>query len=333
MASVTEHHNTLVMVQSCFRRLPRLPILFVVILLVGACATAPKEKENHEIGQILKDETGTLDQNLIAKILKEPRRLKSKSRQKWESEIDSRVLWWIHYDSVIDHQRFQRNLDRGENYRLMVQQLLRKNGLPPELYYLALIESGFVTHATSATQAVGIWQFEPETALNYGLKIRANSDDRKHPINSTLASSRYLTKLHRKFKSWYLAIAAYNAGEGRIAHAIRRAHTDDFWELTERGFLPRETMDYIPKFLAAATIGNQLEKFGFTMPRATEPWPEIASVVVRHGEKITSLSNKMGITEEELLRLNPRLLVLLSPAIKGRVRIWVPLKSKRVAVL
>ena len=193
-----------------------------------------------------------------------------------------------------------------------------------------MVESGYVTHATSSTAAVGIWQFMKPTALNYGLGVSPQWDERSHPIAATDAASHYLTDLHRKFDSWYLAIAAYNAGPGRIAKAVRRGKTRDFWKLAERGYLPQETMDYIPKFLAAATIGAHLEQFGFESLRSNQQWPEIASLDLKLKNKkmkLSALAIRTALDEKELLRFNPQLEHALTHAGQKRIRIWVPKES------
>ena len=300
----------------------------IAILILSGCASGPKApQDNPEITQMLEKETGTLDQKLIAKIMAEPPKLKTKSQKKVEGEINKRIRWWMHYYSVRDRERFQRILERGESYRGLVQQLLRESKLPSELYYLAMIESGFVNHATSAANAVGIWQFERPTALNYGLEVKGAMDERKHPISATVAAAKYLNFLHHKFNSWHLAIAAYNCGQGRINQAIREGGSEDFWALAEGGFLPKETMDYIPKFLAAATIGSHLEQFGFQPIRAMNVWPEVAAVTLKRNAKVSQVALKAGISREELLRLNPRLISLLTHAKVKKIQAWVPRTS------
>jgi membrane-bound lytic murein transglycosylase D len=300
-------------------------LLAAVTLVMSACSSAPPE--NHEIGLMLTQEVPSLDQSLASRIMAEPVSLHSKSRVKVEGEINRRVWWWLRYYTVRDRERFKRILERGETYRPLVQQILRQHQLPTELYYLAMIESGYVTHATSTTSAVGIWQFMRPTALHYGLGVDASLDDRRHPIAATQAAAQYLADLHKEFNSWYLAIAAYNCGQGRIRRAIREGHSHDFWFLAERGYLPQETMDYIPKFLAAATVGFHLEEFGFNQYHPLQQWPEVVAVELQPGARLSHVAKQANMSEKELLRLNPRLRQALAHPSRHRVKIWMPTKA------
>jgi membrane-bound lytic murein transglycosylase D len=299
-----------------------------LILALQGCATSnPPPEDNRAIGELLNEDVGNLDQSIASQIMAEPYHGNQKLKAKVQGEIDRRVWWWLRYFSVRERELFTRNLERGENYRPLVEQILRDNKLPLELYYLALIESGFVNHATSSTSAVGIWQFMKPTAGNYGLKTEPNFDQRKHPIAATLAASRYLSDLHRRFDSWYLAIAAFNAGPGRVNKAIRMGHTRDFWKLANGHFLPEETMEYIPKFLAAATIGNHLYQFGFPEMKAQTPWQAVAAVNVKPGITLTKLARLSNLDAHEILRYNPRLDRELKKSRGRSIRIWLPRKG------
>ena len=178
-------------------------------------------------------------------------------------EFNKRVAEWISYFSQKDRERFQRFLDRAEPYREAVENILEENGVPSDLYYLGMIESGFVVQAKSHAKAVGVWQFMRPTGKLYGLGVDAYVDERKDPIRATEAAAKLMRDLYREFHSWYLAMAAYNAGLGRIRGAVKRGHSNDFWELVEKKVLPRETMDYVPKFLAARYIGENPDVFAF----------------------------------------------------------------------
>ena len=140
-------------------------------------------------------------------------------------------------------------------------------GLPQDLIYLAMIESGFNPKARSPVRASGLWQFMAATAHRFGLKVNGRVDERNNPERATEAALAYLTYLHAKFGSWYLAAAAYNSGEGTVSKAMKRVTgrtkgTDaDFYRIAPR--LPRETRDYVPKLIAAARIGNNPERYGF----------------------------------------------------------------------
>lgn len=300
--------------------------------VLSACSTSTK-KDNAEIEAMLDQEVGDVNNKLVSRILEQPKGFKSDSRVrvKVKDEIHQKIIWWMHYYSVRDHARFKRNLERGEQYKPLVQQILRSYNLPPELYYLALIESGYVNHAISSTKAVGIWQFMRPTALNYGLGVDEYIDERRDPIAATHAAARHLIDLHDRFQSWYLAIAAYNCGQGRVQEAIRKGKTRDFWTLVEKRFLPKETIDYIPKFLAAATIGENLAKFHFEELKSKPIWPELQPIDIKLSQKVrgsglhvATIAKQAKLNQKDLLRFNPQLKQVLNHPNLKRVRIWLP---------
>ena len=239
-------------------------------------------------------------------------------------EVNVNVRSWLHYFAIQDRERFQRFLDRGSVYKPMVLQVLRKYGIPTELYYLGLIESGYVTHATSRARAVGIWQFIRSTGHLYGLKADHYVDERMDPIRATESAARYLRDLHDRFNSWYLAIAAYNAGERRISNAIRRSRTRDFWKLARMGILPRETMNYVPKFLAAVIIGNHPEKYGFQRPVPEELYPQLAGIQVPSPVRLADVARLGKVDYLQLKKYNPHLKRGVTPPGRTTYKLWIP---------
>lgn len=215
------------------------------------------------------------------------------------------VAKWARY-FLKNRALFQRYLDRGANYKTLVSTVLEEEGLPPELFYLAMVESGFRPAARSSASAVGIWQFIRATGQRYGLKVNYYIDERKDPVRATRAASRYLASLYRVYQSWELAAAAYNAGENRILSAIMRGHTRDFWELSRRRLLPRETRDYVPKIMAAIQIGQELDKHGFTF-KATNNYGIPIAAKVPGGIRLKDVSALIGVSESSLKELNPHL--------------------------
>src|SRR6185312_16022487 len=158
---------------------------------------------------------------------------------------------------------FEKYLERSEFFIPYIQPLLKQNGMPEDLVYLAMIESGFNNFARSRARAVGPWQFMSATGKRYGLAVNWWVDERRDIRKSTLAAVEYLRDLYTIFQSWELAAAAYNAGEAKVARAVRRFGSKDFWVISRYRFLRPETRDYVPKMIAAAIIEKNREQFGF----------------------------------------------------------------------
>ena len=159
---------------------------------------------------------------------------------------------------------FSRALGRSQAYEEMMKRILREKNLPEELFYLALIESGFNPHAFSRAKASGIWQFVAKTAKRFGLKVDKWVDERRDPEKSTYAAAEYLKSLYGMFNNWDLAAASYNAGEGKVLKAMKRANSQDFWEISQHRYLRKETKEYVPMFLAAVAIASEPQKYGFS---------------------------------------------------------------------
>jgi len=236
--------------------------------------------------------------------------------------INADVQRWIDYFTTKNRERFQRFLERGEKYKPMVSAVLREQGIPTEIFYQAMIESGFATQARSHAAAVGIWQFIRGTGHRYGLRVDNYVDERRDPMRSTIAAAIYLKDLYNVFQSWYLAIAAYNAGEGRIMNAIMKAKTRDFWTMVKMGALPEETMQYIPKFLAATIIGHDPAKYGFDDLKS-EIMPMLVSVSVPSPVRLSDVARVTEIPLAALKEFNPQLLRGMTPPGRPTYRIWV----------
>jgi membrane-bound lytic murein transglycosylase D len=238
-------------------------------------------------------------------------------------QLNDSVQKWVDYFTGPNRDAFARFLNRGSRYRKLVEKCLVEQGIPKEFYYLAMIESGYVTHATSSARAVGIWQFIRGTAERYGLRANGIVDERRDPERATKAAAKYLKDLYNVFGSWRLAMAAYNAGEHRILSAIMKGKNRDFWTLAEKRVLPRETMDYVPKFFAAAIIGEKPEKFGFTVSEEGEPWG-FDVVEVPSPVRLADVANATRVPLAKLKSLNPHLLKGITPSGPSKYALYFP---------
>jgi soluble lytic murein transglycosylase-like protein len=243
-------------------------------------------------------------------------------------EAHHRVRYYINGFCGRLRDFFERALARSGKYRSMMAEILRSEGLPEKLVFLALIESGFSTTAYSRAHALGPWQFIRSTALHYGLAINPWVDERRDPVLSTRAAAAYLKDLHQRFGEWYLAAAAYNAGEGRVGTALKRAKTNDFWRLRNaRHHLKLETRDYIPKFVAAALIGREPEKYGFEEISYEEPW-QFDEVIIDRPLRLETVARMANTNVEVIKELNPALLRNFTPPTHQRFTLRLPAGSQ-----
>jgi membrane-bound lytic murein transglycosylase D len=212
-------------------------------------------------------------------------------------------------------------------YRVVIEHKLEEQGLPKDLIYLAMVESGFDPGATSQRSAGGVWQFIPGAARAYGLEVSHWVDARRDPERAAEAAARLLKDLYVRFGSWPLAFAAYNAGYGAILRSIARYNTNDFWELArhEAG-LPWETTLYVPKILAASVVGHNLKAFGFADVAIDPPW-EFDRVEVASATSFASLARAVGTRPEVIEDLNPEFVCSRIPPDRGPVVMRVPLGS------
>lgn len=202
-------------------------------------------------------------------------------------------------------------LNRSGSFLGMIRETMKKHGLPEELAFTAMIESGFNPVAASHAGAKGLWQFMAATARRYGLRVDGWVDERLDPEKSTSAAAAYLRDLYNLFGSWSLAQAAYNAGENTIARAIRATGSSDFWALARTGFLRRETKEFVPQIHAATIIGREPARFGFApAPPAVLP---VDRVSVPGETDLRWLSANTGIPVDALRSLNPVLVRGITP--------------------
>ncbi|MDI6844856.1 MAG: LysM peptidoglycan-binding domain-containing protein [Candidatus Saccharicenans sp.] len=217
------------------------------------------------------------------------------------------VLKEIKSFQTVERKFFEDAYRRSGLYRPMIVEELKKAGLPEELSWLPLIESGFKPRALSTARALGLWQFIASTGYRYGLKRDRFTDERMDPLKSTRAAIRYLQELHDFFGDWTTAIAAYNCGEIRVQNVIRAQrinYLDNFWDLFTN--LPYETARYVPRFIATLLIIENPEKYGFSLPQL-EPAFDFETVRVQKPVKLATLASRLGISQEILVQLNPEL--------------------------
>ncbi|MCA9422593.1 MAG: transglycosylase SLT domain-containing protein, partial [Nitrospira sp.] len=203
------------------------------------------------------------------------------------------------------HERFQSYLDRFHHYQDLVEPVFRELGLPRELMYLSLVESGFNPRAFSRSRASGPWQFMKGTGRVYGLDVDWYLDERRDPIKSTVAAAHHLRDLYDQFGSWPLALGAYNAGSGKISRAIKKTGTRDFWTIRRSRHIRRETKDYVPRFIAATLIAQNPTAYGFSIPDGDRH--EFEEVLITKRVHLSAVTQETGIPVEELQRLNPEL--------------------------
>jgi hypothetical protein len=212
-------------------------------------------------------------------------------------------------------------LGRSGRFMSMIRETLKKHGLPEDLVFTAMIESGFNPMATSRAGARGLWQFMSATAKRYGLRVDQWVDERLDPEKSTVAAAAYLRDLYNLFGSWFLAQAAYNAGEATIARAIRATGSSDFWTLARTGFLHRETREFVPQIVAATHIGREPHRFGFEPVQHSAP--AVDRVAVPPETDLRWLSASTGIAVDTLKSLNLALVKGVTPP-DGHFELNVP---------
>ncbi len=242
----------------------------------------------------------------------------------WDIDVRSyetreRVMFYVQYFSTQAREHFQSRLARGSRYQPMIRAKLHASGLPEDLTYLAMIESGYDTDAYSKSAAVGMWQFMSRTAREIGMRVDWWVDERRDPAKSTDGAIRFLGELQQQFGSLYLAAAAYNGGPGRVSRGLTQfaselegsAGEDRFFALAERNYLRPETKDYVPKLIAAALIGKQAKRYDMSVD--TQPAFAYDSVFVPAGTTVSAVAKANGATEATLRDLNPFVLRGMAP--------------------
>ena len=240
---------------------------------------------------------------------------------------------WIRYFQTRGREHMERYLARSTRYGELMRSILRDNGLPDDLIYVALIESGFSSRAVSHASAVGYWQFIKSTGRRYQLQITPLVDERRDPVLSTQAASFYFKELYSMFDDWYLALASYNVGENRILRLVKNYNTKNFWELIKKKrALPKETIHYVPKFIAAKLIAENPAAYGFNDIEYEEPL-RFELIRVDYPLDLKRLALSLDLDYDELKVLNPRYRGAVAPHyINGQTELRVPMGKKLVAL-
>ena len=343
----------------------RLLLIFPAVFLLLSCASAPREDitvleprtieqardlshpeidvprdrisaEARAAERMFEDEIDDLTPEEKAELEKEP--LTEAEKEALETEIefdfvlDARETQAMeNYFKLYTHRHrnnFQTWLKRSEMYLPYIKEVFQERGLPEDLIYLPFAESGFNARAYSRAGAAGVWQFMPGTGRLYGLRVDWWIDERRNPFLSTHAAADYLEKLYGDFGCWYLALAAYNAGEGRVGRAMQRSGHENYFDLITGPYLARETRNYVPKFLAILKILRNLEELDFE-PIDWDRAPDYKEIQVPAGTDLIALARASGLDLGEFKEYNPAFRREVSPS-DSSVKAMLP-ESKAMA--
>lgn len=252
----------------------------------------------------------------------------------WDIEVDAyatqeKVAHYMNLFLGTARGRFVERLQRGKQYEPMIREKFRAAGIPEDMYFLGLVESGFDPHAYSRAAAVGMWQFMSSTARGVGLRVDWWVDERRDPMKSTDAAARFIRDLRGQFGSLYLAAAAYNGGPGRVSRGLKKFDDeltavegeDCFFALAEQDYLRAETKNYVPQLIAAALIGKTPEKYGIQLDSVARYAYD--SVMVPSLTPVAAVAKALGVTVREVQTLNPHLLRGVTPP-DAQVAVRIP---------
>jgi Transglycosylase SLT domain len=257
--------------------------------------------------------------------------------QNWEHQVkidvpiqmNKQVRAYLVYFSTERHGTIRNYLARSTRYLPMIKKVFEEYGLPEDLAYLAMIESGFNNKATSPAAAAGMWQFIRGTGLRYGLSVDSYVDERRDPEKSTRAAAQYLLDLYKQFGSWYLAAASYNCGEGRVQRELDQSKNKNFWELSANQCLPTETKNYVPQMIAATIIAKNPEKFGFKNVPYQAPL-KVDQAKVNEPTSLRAVAFAINMQPEDIQILNPALLRGVTPPDSPNYTLNLPPNNKQL---
>ncbi len=251
-----------------------------------------------------------------------------KRAPEWDITVTDheRVDFFIEFLMGKNHDKTRQWLERMGTYGPMIRAELAARGMPQDLLYLAMIESGLNPNAYSRAHAAGMWQFIEETGQRYGLVVNRELDERRDPVKATAAALTYLQEMYDRFGSWYLAAAGYNTGENRVGRIMRertgseRGADEDYWTIWDA--LPRETRDYVPLMLAMGHIAKDPAKYGFHGIEPLEPL-QFDEVTVPPKTPLTEVARAAGADVDALKALNPHIRRDVTPSSAYAVRVPV----------
>ncbi|MFN3696861.1 MAG: lytic transglycosylase domain-containing protein [Pseudobdellovibrio sp.] len=303
-------------------------ISYIIVITTLSSSFSVAAVQNHLV----------LDQKLKTMSLKEKLKLlEQKQSGKTDHFIfdlpvtyNHKVSHWISYFQTKGKNFFRNWLEKASKYMPYIQAELKKEGLPGDLGYMVMIESGFSSTAVSTAQAVGPWQFIQSTGKNYGLNQNYWLDERRDLQKSTRAAVKYLKDLYNEFGSWYLVAASYNMGENGLRKQIKKHNTKDYWELVRRKALPTETQEYVPKILAALMIAKAPNLYGF---RNLDPEFPVNYEYVQapSGTDLDMLADYLSVTRKSIRDINAELVLGYIPKSQNSHWIRIPVGSLSVA--
>jgi len=284
----------------------------------GTVSSAPTEVSKGDVTRRAVDIFGD------SLIILPPPKIEEESEPSWDMDVQSyetqeRVAYYVNMFSGRSRERIAERLGRGTRYEPMIRSKMKAGGLPEDMYYLALVESGFDPHAYSRAAAVGMWQFMTSTARDMGMRVDRWVDERRDPVRSTTAAVRFIRGLRDQFGSLYLAAAAYNGGPGRVSRGLAR-YADDlentpgddaFFVLAEKDYLRNETREYVPQLIAAALIAKEPSRYGMSIH--TLPPLEYDSVRVPPSTPLAAVAKAAHASTRDITDLNPHLLRGMTP--------------------
>ena len=244
--------------------------------------------------------------------------------------VNRQVETYLELFQGAQRKYFSEWLARSGRYMPLIEAELEAAGLPLDLVYLAMIESGFSQTATSKAKAVGLWQFMSYTGRDYGLEITEYIDERRDDKKSTKAAVAFLSDLYEEFGDWFLAVAAYNGGPGRMRDAIKKAKSRDFWKIAQEDILPLETKRYVPKLIAAIIIAKEPEAYGFTDIEDHQPI-SYDTIAVGPGVNFDTVARITKSSSTTIQSLNQELLQEKTPLDREKYSLRIPKGTRKMA--